>query len=113
MASRDQRLACRTDVPILRLIVDEVLAQECAVFARRFVDDRNMRGNPLGVDKPIEVRCRPISSVGREPFWFDAKTHFGPLDHCLRGADLGLTNGPRGLDIHDDPALHIDKILSA
>src|SRR5262249_55438656 len=33
-ASRGQRLACRTDVPILRLIVDEVLARECAVLTR-------------------------------------------------------------------------------
>src|SRR5262245_17361802 len=33
-ASRGQRLACRTDVSILRLVVDEVLARECAVFTR-------------------------------------------------------------------------------
>src|SRR5262245_53457198 len=44
------------------------LARECAVFTRRFVDDRNMRGNPLCVDKPIEVGCRTISSVGSKPF---------------------------------------------
>jgi len=44
-----------------------VLARECAVLTRRFVDERNMQGNPLCVDKPIEVGCRTISSVGSKP----------------------------------------------
>jgi hypothetical protein len=34
----------------------------------------------LCVDKPLEVGCRTISSVGREPFRFDAETCFGPLE---------------------------------
>src|SRR5262245_1049915 len=66
---------------------------------------------PWVLTSQSEVGCRTISRVGHEPFRFDAETCFGPLDHCLRGADLSLTNGPRGLDIHDDPALYIDKII--
>jgi hypothetical protein len=38
-------------------------------------------------------------------------TNQGAHQHRLRGADLGLTNGTRGLDVHDDPELHVDEIV--
>src|SRR5437879_9413756 len=42
---------------------------------------------------------------------FRSKAGFCPLDHRLRGADLGLPDSARGLDIHDDPELHVDEIV--
>ena len=68
----------------------EVLARERAVLTLRFVDDWDMRRDPLLVDQPIEVGGGTIGAVRREPFGPDAEASFGPFDHRLRGTDLGL-----------------------
>src|SRR3984885_5362618 len=66
---------------------------------------------PCWLTSPIEVGGRAIGGVSRQPCGLDAKADFGPLDHGLRGADLGLPDGARGFDIHDNPKLHVDQIV--
>src|SRR5438046_2277325 len=58
----------------------------------------------------FEVGRRAIGRIAHEPLRLDAKARVGARDHRLRGADLSLPNGTRGLDIHDDPELHVDEI---
>ena len=92
-------------------VVVEVLARERAVLTLRFVDDWDMRRDPLLIDQPIEVGGRTIGAVRREPFGPDAEASFGPFDHRLRGTDLGLPDGARSFDIHDNPKLYVDEIV--
>ena len=77
----------------------------------RFIDDWNVRSDLLFVDKPVEIGRRPVCGVGSKPFRLDPEGRLGTLNHCPRGADLGLPDGARGFDIHNDPELDIDEIV--
>lgn len=55
--------------------------------------------------EPNRRPCRP------PPLRPDAETLLGPFDHRLRRADLGLADGARGHDVHDDAELHVDQIV--
>src|ERR1700722_12153451 len=65
----------------------------------------------LLLDQPVQHRSRPVCSIGRKSLWLETEALLGPLDHGLRRADLGLTNGARGFDINDDAELYIDQIV--
>jgi hypothetical protein len=79
--------------------------------ARDVVDDRYMGRNVLLVDKPGERRRRSIGRVSRQPLGLQTKALLGSVDHSLGRAELGLPDGARGFDIHDDAKLHIDQII--
>src|SRR5258708_11423422 len=68
------------------------------------------RRKPLLLDQPVQHRSRPVCGIGREPLRLETEALLGSLDHGLRRADLGLTNGARCLDVNDDAELHVDKI---
>ena len=72
---------------------------------------QDMWRDALLLDQPVQHRSRPISSIPDKPLWLEIKTLFGPLDHGLCCADLGLANGAGCLDINDDAELHVDQIV--
>ena len=63
------------------------------------------------LDQPVQHRSRPISGIPDEPLWLETKALFGPFNHGLCCADLGLANSPGCLDINDDAELHVDQIV--
>ena len=73
LAGRGENVERRADVDVALLVEGEVLAREGAVFALGFVDDGDVRCDPLFVDKPIEVRRRAVGRIGSEPLGLDAE----------------------------------------
>src|SRR5258708_8515085 len=67
------------------------------------------RRKPLLLDQPVQHRSRPVCGIGREPLRLETEALLGSLDHGLRRADLGLTNGAGCLYVNNDAALHPDK----
>jgi hypothetical protein len=57
----------------------------------------------LLLDQPVQHRSCPVSSIADKPLRLETEALLCSLDHGLRRADLGLTNGARGLDVNDDP----------
>jgi hypothetical protein len=70
-----------------------------------------MARDTLLLDQPVQHRSRPVSGIGRKPIRLEAEALYGPLDHGLRRADLGWTNGAGRLDVDDDTELHVDEIV--
>jgi hypothetical protein len=52
-----------------------------------------MRRDFLVLDEPIEVRPRPVGTIGRQPLGLDIEVLLGPLDHGFRRPDLSLADG--------------------
>jgi hypothetical protein len=71
------------DITIAPVVVVEVLSAERAVVAFRFVDDWNVRLDPLLVDEEMKVRCGALCGVGREPIGLHAEGRLCPVDHRL------------------------------
>jgi len=44
-----------------------------------------------------------VSGIADKPLRLETEALLCSLDHGLCRADLGLTNGARGLDVNDDP----------
>ena len=63
------------------------------------------------LDQPVQHRSRPVSGIPDKSHWLEAEALFGPFDHGLRCADLGLANGAGCLDIDDDAELHVDEVI--
>src|SRR5262245_25615861 len=106
-----QQLALRTDIDIAHLVECEVIPAQRAIFAPRFVDDRNVWRDLLLIDDPIERLGRAIVRIGGKVLRLEVKAFLGSLDHRLRRADLSLTNGSGGFDINDDAELDINEII--
>jgi hypothetical protein len=53
----------------------------------------------------------PVGRIGSQPLGLDAEARFGALDHGPGGTHLGLPDGTRGFDIHDDAELHVDQVV--
>ena len=93
------------------MIVGEVRPLESAVLALGLVEDRDVRLDPALLHQPGEHfrpsrrRCRRQAAR--------AGGRSGPacVDHRARGADLGLTDRPRGLDVDDDSMVDIDQVV--
>jgi hypothetical protein len=62
-------------------------------------------------DQPVQQRSRPVSGIPDKPLRLETEALFGPFDHGLCGADLGLANGAGGFHINDDAELHVDEIV--
>jgi hypothetical protein len=63
------------------------------------------------VDQPVEIGSRAVGRIAREPFRLDVEALLGAFDHGLGRANLGLADGPRRLDVHDDAELHVNQII--
>jgi hypothetical protein len=57
----------------------------------------------LLLDQPVQHRTCPVSGIADKPLRLETEALLCSLDHGLCRADLGLTNGARGLDVNDDP----------
>ena len=68
-------------------------AAQKGASARRLVDDRNVRGDALLLDQPVEHRRRAIGRVGGEQLGLQSEALLGTLDHGARRTDLGLADG--------------------
>src|SRR5664280_3329486 len=110
-AAGPEPLSARAMVDVASRIVPKVAARESAVISLRFVEHRDMWRDTLLLDQPVQHRSRTVSSVGGKPLRLQTKALFGPFDHGLCRANLGLTNGAGGLDINDDAELHVDEII--
>src|SRR6516162_4447034 len=110
-ACRVQKLALRAYIDVPILVEGKVLSAQRAIFVLGFLNDRNVRSDPLLVDDPVERRRRSVRSVRCKTFGLQAEALLGPANHRLHGADLRLANGARGLDVHNHPKLHIDEIV--
>src|SRR3954465_15977977 len=103
--------ARRAVVDVACRIISKVAAREGAVISLRFVKHGDMWRDTLPLDQPVQHRSRTVSSIASKPLWPEAKALFGPFDHGLCRANLGLANGPGGLDVNDDAELHVDEIV--
>src|SRR4029077_19351115 len=63
------------------------------------------------LDQPVEHGSCPVGGIADKPLRLEAKALLCSLDHGLRRANLGLTNGAGCLDVNDDAELHIDEIV--
>ena len=106
-----QHFPLRAHIDIALLVEREVFPAQRAVLPLGLVDDGNVRRDVLVVDEPVEVRCRPVGCIGRQPFGLQGEAFLSPLDHRLGRAHLRLADGARGFDIHDDAELHVDQII--
>src|SRR5215831_4405592 len=88
-----ERSAGWADVHVPLLVERKIIPTEGPVLALRLVDHRDVRGNLLAVDEPVEVCPRPVGGIGREPLGFDIEALLGPLDHGFRRPDLSLADG--------------------
>src|SRR5262245_66471122 len=86
-------LPAGADVHVPLLVERKIIPTEGPVLALRLVDHRDVRGNLLAVDEPVEVCPRPVGGIGREPLGFDIEALLGPLDHGFRRPDLSLADG--------------------
>src|ERR1035437_8894786 len=65
----------------------------------------------LLLDQPVQHRSCSVSGIGHKPLRLETEALLGSLDHGPCRADLGLANGPGGLDVNDDAELHVDEIV--
>src|SRR5215468_1813989 len=105
-ACRVQKLALQTYIDVPILVEGKVLSAQPAIFALGFLNDRNVRSDPLLVDDPVQRRRRSVGSVRCKTFGLQAEALFSAVNHRLHGADLCLANGARGLDVDNQPKLH-------
>jgi hypothetical protein len=110
-AGRGQQFALRADIDIAFLIEREVVPAQRAVLAPGLVDNRNVWGDVLLIDDPIERLCRALGRVGSNVLRLEIETLLSPLDHHLRRMDLGLPNGARSFYVNDDPELDINEVI--
>ena len=75
----------------------------------RAVDYGNEGDDAALFDEPPKVLGVAISGVCCNPLRLDAKTRFGSIQHGAGCTHFGLTNGPRGLHIHNHRAFGVDK----
>ena len=68
-----QQLPLRAHINIAILVEGEVVSAQGAIIAVGFVDDRNVRRDLLVVDKPVEVRRRPVGRIGSQPLGLDVE----------------------------------------
>src|SRR5262245_34736463 len=87
-ACRVQKLPLRAYIDVPILVEGKVLSAQRAIFALGFLNDRNVRSDPLLVDDPVERRRRSVGSVRCKTFGLQAEALFGAANHRLRGADL-------------------------
>src|SRR6516225_12097985 len=62
-ACRVQKLALRAYIDVPILVEGKVLSAQRAIFVLGFLNDRNVRSDPLLVDDPVERRRRSVRSV--------------------------------------------------
>src|SRR6059058_721878 len=101
----------RADIAVALVVVGKRVAREGAVGALRFVEDRDVRLNPLLMDQPIQHLGRAIGAVADEALGIEIEACNRPLDHALGCRHLGLTDRRRRLDIDNDRVLDIDQIV--
>src|ERR1700690_713555 len=111
LAGRRQNLAGRADVNVAFFVEGEVFAAEGPVLSLRLVIGRDVRRYLGPVDQPVEVGTRTVAGIASKPFGLETEALLRSLNHGLCRTDLGLANGPRGLDINDDAELHVDEIV--
>ena len=95
---RREGLAGRTDIDVLLGVVPEIAARENTILALRLVDDRDVRRDPLFLDRPVQHRRRSVGGIRRQPLRLEAKTLLCALKHGPCSADFGLADGARCLD---------------
>jgi hypothetical protein len=110
-AARPKPLSARAVVDVGSRVISKVATREGAIIPLRFIEHRDMWRDGLFLDRPVQHRSRPVSGIPDKPLWLETKALFGPFDHGLRCADLGLANGAGCLDINDDTELHVDQIV--
>src|SRR5262249_36564724 len=111
LASRGENLAGRTNVDVAFLVECEVLPTEGPILALRLIDHWDMRRDLRFVDQPVEVGARTVGRIASKPLGLDVKALLGALDHSPGRAHLGLADGARRLDVHDDAGLHVNQII--
>src|SRR5262249_30258084 len=82
-----QELALRVYIDVPILVEVKLLPAQRTIFALGFLNDWNVRSDPLLVDDPIERRRRSVGSVRCKTFGLHAKALFGAANHRLHGAD--------------------------
>src|SRR5450756_1115000 len=110
-AARPKPLSAREVVDVVGRVISKVAAREGADIPLRFVEHRDMRCDAFLLDQPVQHRSRPVRGIPDKPLWLETKALFGPFDHGLCCANLGLANSTGRLDINDHSELHVDEIV--
>src|SRR5207237_8256229 len=110
-ATRPEVLSAGAVVEVACRVILKVAAREGAIVSLRLVVHRNMWRHTLRLGQPVQHRSRAVSGIGRKPLRLETEALLGSLDHGLRCADLGLTNGTGSLNVNDDAELHVDEII--
>src|ERR1700726_1984202 len=74
----------------------KVAPREGAIIPLRLIEHRDMWRDALLLDQPVQHRSCPVSGIADKPLRLEAEVLFGPFDHGLRSADLGLPNRAGG-----------------
>src|SRR6476659_11353939 len=106
-----QGLTRRTVINVARRVISKVTTREGAIVPLRFVEHGDVWRDALLLDQPVQHRSRTVSGISDKPLWLEAEALFGPLDHGLCRADLGLADGAGCFNINDDAELHVDEVV--
>src|ERR1700737_3280515 len=110
-ATRPKPLPAWAVVKVACRVISKVAPREGAIIPLRLIEHRDMWRDALLLDQPVQHRSCPVSGIADKPLRLEAEVLFGPFDHGLRSADLGLPNRAGGLDVNDNAELHVDEIV--
>ena len=102
--------AGRAPVGVAVVIIVEVSPREGLIAALGFVEDGDMRLDPLLVDQPVQHLGPAVSRVANQALGIEAAPIPHPLDHVASGPALCLADRCGGLDVDDDRVLKIDEM---
>ncbi|WP_149866449.1 hypothetical protein [Tropicimonas marinistellae] len=106
-----QRLASGATVFVCLFIVDKVGGWICTVLALGFVEDRDVGGDILVLDKPAEHVGGAAGCICCQHDQVQVETLLGSRQHVTHGADFGLPGRNGGRHIDNDRVVWIDQIV--
>ena len=92
------------------MVIGEVVARECAVLARRFVEHSHMRFDALLINQPAEHLGRAIGAVAHKPGGIE-------IEASIVRSIMRLPPSPRPADrsrrlhVDDDRVVNVDQIV--
>lgn len=111
-SGRGEDLASGTVVDVAGVIISEVLAREDPICARRLVEHRNVRLDPVLVNQPAKHLGRAIAAVADESARIGIESFERAFNHAFGGQHLGLPGSPWSpRHRNDDRVLDIDQVV--
>jgi hypothetical protein len=93
------------------VVVGEIVARKGAVGMLGFVEDWDVRLDPLVMSQPAEHLGRAVGGVADQSGGVESEGFERALDHALGCRHLGLPDRCRRFDIDDNRVVDIDQVI--